>query len=275
LTLDEILATVSPLAEFLQARGSETAGAATLTDRATLRRAAQDLVCSGVLTSNSTGASTVWVVGPQQHLVAAMYRNSAIHTLVQRAIVELVLLGGEDATIEEPYDARGDALRLRDLLKFEFFFAPRQQFLDELRVELRLIDPEIRFAPGAHLTDEQAKSYLASMKWVLAHLVLRPFIDAYSIVAHQLLDLGDAGVLDQDRFIAQCLSIGHQWALRRRIASEESNSAEMFRTALRLAANRELLDEGAQDLAVRRREFVDEIQDVQRKLDEVASLRRS
>ncbi|MDT4937633.1 MAG: glycerol-3-phosphate O-acyltransferase [Pseudonocardiales bacterium] len=275
LTLDEILATVTPLAEFLQARGSETAGAATLTDRATLRRAAQDLVCSGVLTSNSTGASTVWVVGPQQHLVAAMYRNSAIHTLVQRAIVELVLLGGEDATIEEPYDARGDALRLRDLLKFEFFFAPRQQFLDELRDELRLIDPEIRFAPGAHLTDEQAKSYLASMKWVLAHLVLRPFIDAYSIVAHQLLDLGDAGVLDQDRFIAQCLSIGHQWALRRRIASEESNSAEMFRTALRLAANRELLDEGAQDLAVRRREFVDEIQDVQRKLDEVASLRRS
>jgi glycerol-3-phosphate O-acyltransferase len=268
LTLDEISATVSPLAEYLHARGSVTAGAANLTDRATLRRAAQDLVRSGVLTSHSTGTSTVWVVGPRQHLVAAMYRNSAIHTLVQRAIVELVLLGADEATIESPYDARGDALRLRDLLKFEFFFAPRQQFLDALRVELQLIDPEVAFAPGAYLTHEQAKTYLASAQWVLAHLVLRPFIDAYAVVAHQLVEMKDAPVLDNDRFVTQCLAVGHQWALRRRVASEESNSAEMFRSALRLAANRDLIEEGPQ-LAARRIEFEAEIRGVQLRLRDV------
>jgi glycerol-3-phosphate O-acyltransferase len=275
LTLDEILATVSPLAEYLDARGSVTAGAASLTDRATLRRAAQDLVRSGVLTSHSTGPSTVWVVGPHQHLVAAMYRNSAIHTLVQRAIVELVLLGAEEATIESPYDARGEALRLRDLLKFEFFFAPRQEFLDELRAELGLIDPDVAFAPGAHLTHEQAKAYLASAQWVLAHLVLRPFVDAYAIVAHQLVEMKDAPVIDMDRFVAQCLVVGHQWALRRRIASEESNSAEMFRTALRLAASRNLLEHGEAGLGDGRRDFVEEITQIQRKLDDIAHLRRS
>jgi glycerol-3-phosphate O-acyltransferase len=53
LTLDEILATVEPLAEYLRARRCPTAGAANLTDRATVRRAAQELVTSGVLTSYS------------------------------------------------------------------------------------------------------------------------------------------------------------------------------------------------------------------------------
>jgi glycerol-3-phosphate O-acyltransferase len=271
LTLDEILATVSPLARYLQARGCATAGAANLTDRATLRRAAQDLVRSGVLTGHSTGASTVWVVGPRQHLVAAMYRNSAIHTLVLRAIVELVLVGADEATIESPFDARGDALRLRDLLKFEFFFAPRQEFLEDLRAELSLIDADLaRPGPDDVLTPDQAKAYLGAATWLLAHLVLRPFVDAYAIVAHQLAELGDAPVADQHRFVGQCLAAGHQWALRRRIASEESNSAEMFRSALRLAANRGLLDEGEPDLAARRREFDAEIHVVQRRLDDIA-----
>jgi glycerol-3-phosphate O-acyltransferase len=270
LTLDEILATVAPLADYLRASGSATAGAATLTDRATLRRAAQDLVTSGVLTSHSTGASTVWVVGPQQHLHAAMYRNSAIHVLVLRAIIELVLAGAEEGTAESPYDPADDALRMRDLLKFEFFFAPRQKFLDDLRAELRLIDSGLEPSDAGELLDsDQAKAYLASATWLLAHLVLRPFIDAYAVVSRELVEARDAAVVDQARFIDQCLSLGHQWALRRRIASEESNSAEMFRNALKLAANRGLLD-GGPDLARRRLDFDDEIRGVQRRLDDIA-----
>jgi glycerol-3-phosphate O-acyltransferase len=272
LTLDEILATVEPLADYLRARGTPTAGAAMLTDRATLRRAAQDLVNSGVLTSHSTGASTVWVVGARQHLTAAMYRNSAIHALVLRAIAELVLIGAEEATGESPYDAWGDALRLRDLLKFEFFFAPRKEFLDDLRAELRLIDADVELSGLEDaLTDEQAKTYLAAANWLLAHLVLRPFIDAYAIVAHSLVELGDAPVSDHDRLIGQCLALGHQWALRRRIASEESNSAEMFRSALRLAANRDLIEGELPGLAERRRHFDAEIRAVQHRLQDVAA----
>jgi glycerol-3-phosphate O-acyltransferase len=271
LTLDEILSTVAPLADYLHARGSATAGAATLTDRATLRRAAQDLVRSGVLTSHATGASTVWVVGPRQHLVAAMYRNSAIHALVLRAIVELVLAGADEATGEAPYDASGDALQLRDLLKFEFFFAPRREFLDDLRAELRFIDSDLDPEDSDDLlTPDLAKTYLSSTTWLLAHLVLRPFVDAYAIVARQLVELGDAPVGDQQRLIGQCLLLGHQWALRRHVASEESNSAEMFRSALRLAANRDLLDDGP-ELAVRRRDFDAEIRGVQRRLADIAA----
>jgi glycerol-3-phosphate O-acyltransferase len=271
LTLDEILATVDPLASYLQARRSPTAGGANLTDRATIRRAAQDLVRSGVLTAHSADKTTVWVIGPSQHLIAAVYRNSAIHALVLRAITELVLVGTEDDDVDQPYDAWADALRMRDLLKFEFFFAPRQEFLDDLRAELRLIDPTVADdAPDGDLTSDAAKRYRAAMSWTLARLVLRPFIDAYAVVAHQLAALGETPPFDEERFIAQCLLVGHQSALRRRIASEESNSAEMYRTTLRLAANRHLLEGGAPDLVRRRREFVDEICSMQRRIDAVA-----
>ena len=271
LTVDEILTTVEPLAAYLDARRSPTAGGASLTDRSTIRRAAQDLVRSGVLTSHSAGRSTVWVVGPSQHLIAAVYRNSAIHALVLRAIAELVLVGAENESADESYDAWADALRLRDLLKFEFFFASRPEFLDDLRAELHLIDPGVACdARSVELTADAAKRYLAAMSWTLARLVLRPFLDAYAVVAHQLVEHGEAGNLDEERFVLQCLQVGHQWALRRRIASEESSSAEMYRTALRLAANRGLLDGASTDLALRRREFADEICSIQRRIDLVA-----
>jgi glycerol-3-phosphate O-acyltransferase len=83
------------------------------------------------------------------------------------------------------------------------------------------------------------------------------------------VELGDAGVANEQRFIDRCVSLGHEWALRRRIASEESNSAEMFRSALRLAANRDLLDGGA-DLTLRREQFDDEIRGVRRRLEDIA-----
>ena len=79
------------MAEYLDAKGARTAGGVNLTDRATIRRSLHDLVDSAFLTF--TGTTTVWGVAPDQHLTAAIYRNTAIHVLVNRAIVEIVLGG--------------------------------------------------------------------------------------------------------------------------------------------------------------------------------------
>ena len=92
LTLDGVLDTVRPLADYFRRRGWRVAGAADLTDRSTVRRTLQELVASGVLTTYADGAEAVWGIGPRQHLVAAFYRNSAIHALILRAITELALL---------------------------------------------------------------------------------------------------------------------------------------------------------------------------------------
>jgi glycerol-3-phosphate O-acyltransferase len=215
----------------------------------------------------------VWCVHPKQHLTAAVYRNSAIHVLVSRAIVELVLVGAADGDSPDDADPRrawDDALRLRDLLKFEFFFPSRRKFAEDLHAELVLISPNLEIH-SVNLTTEQAREYVRRLRMPFAHLVLRPFIDAYWVVATQLLELGTRE-LDEQRFIGQCLQVGRQWALQRQVASLESVSAEMFRTALRLAGHRGLVDPGTPDLTARRQEFVDEILDVRRRIQEISQL---
>ena len=272
LTLDEITATVRPLADYLGARRWPTAGAANLTDKATVRRAVQDLVTSGVLTS-FRGQTTVWSVDPKQHLTAAVYRNSAIHVLVSRSIVELVLVGTANRDARDgagPGPAWEEALRLRDLLKFEFFFPSRQEFAEELRAELLLIYPDVEI-DSVELSTEQAREYTRRLRMPFAHMVLRPFIDAYWVVATQLVELGSRE-LDEQRFIGQCLQVGRQWALQRRIASLESVSAEMFRTALRLAGHRGLVEPGEPDVTTHRQELVDEIREVRRRIQAISEL---
>jgi glycerol-3-phosphate O-acyltransferase len=253
LSLSEVLATVAPLADYLQRRGWPIAGAATLTDAMTIRRALQDLVSSGVLTSYSGGEETVWAIGPDQHLTAAFYRNGAIHFLVVRAIAELALLSmAEGVSGAEP--AFAETLRLRDLLKFEFFFAGRSEFRAELEAELVLIHPEATLDAAP----DDARSWLQAARLRVAHLVLRPYLDAYWLVAHLLTALDD-DEFDEPRFLGECLRVGRQWALQHRLANEESVTLEVFRTALELARHRALVTSDLPDLAKRRELFAEEL----------------
>lgn len=267
LTLDEILATVQPLASYLTAKGWPTAGAANLTDRATVRRALQELVSSGVL-SSFHGETTVWRIGPDQHLVAAMYRNSAIHVLVQRAILELVLerVACDDSGAVVPLD---EALRLRDLLKYDFFFAGREEFAKEMQSELDLAAPGTRLS-FTDLTPADARDLTERMGIYSAHLTLRPFFDAYAVVARQLVDAGDVADLEEDRFLARCLVLGQQWAMQGIVASEESASKEMFRNALQLASHLGLVGAPAGDLRGRRADFERELDAIRKDIVRLA-----
>ena len=176
-----------------------------------------------------------------QHLVAAFYRNTLIHILVDRAIGEVALLAAVDAGPQ----ANGmrvaweHALDLRDLLKFEFFFPPRAEFDTELRTEMAII------APGFHddFDGAMAAQALESAPVYLAHLVLRPFIESYLVVADRLAAAADADLDEADcaALLTESLHLGQQWVLERRITSAESVSLELFRNALQLARHRGLV----------------------------------
>jgi glycerol-3-phosphate O-acyltransferase len=271
LTLTEVLATVEPLADYLARRGGPVAGAANLTDRATVRRTLQELVASGVLTAYFGGTETVWGIGADQHLVAAVYRNSAVHVLLVRAIAELALMAVARRQDGSGRNAWDEALRLRELLKFDFFFAQRREFAEELQAELALIDPDggqVR----AEVSPDDAQRWLQRLRPHVAHLVLRPFLDAYSVVAERLAAADAAEDFDEQHFIAGCLRLGRQWAMQRRLASEESVSAEMFRTALKLARHRGLVTSDDPTLDKRRRDFADEISEVRQYVAEIADI---
>jgi len=271
LAADRALTTVAPLADYLQRRGWPVAGAASLTDRSTVRRALQELVASGVLTCYSGGPETVWGIGADQHLVAAVYRNSAIHVLVVRSIAELALVAVARRQDGSGRDAWDEALRLRELLKFDFFFAQRREFAGELRAELALIDPD-GGQVGADVSPDDAQRWLERLRPHVAHLVLRPFLDAYSVVAEQLAAADASEEFDEQQFLVGCLRVGRQWALQRRLASEESVSAEMFRTALKLARHRGLVESDDPTLDKRRRAFADELREARRYVAEIAGI---
>ena len=187
LTLDEVLATVKPLATYLAHRQWPVAGGANLTDRSTVRRALQELVRSGVLSCYSGGKESVWGIGSDQHLVAAVYRNSAVHVLLVRAITELALFAKARCESGDHRVAWEQALRLRELLKFDFFFAQREEFAEELWAEVAIMAKGER-PSKSDVTRVAAGKWLDQARPLVAHLVLRPFIDAYRIVAEQLAD---------------------------------------------------------------------------------------
>ena len=273
LTLDEVLSTVRPLADYVAGRGWPVAGAANLTDRATLRWALRELVRSGVLTSYTGGPETVWGIGAEQHLIAAVYRNSAIHVLLVRAIAELSLLAvaESDTSADKaaPSTLFDEALRLRELLKFDFFFAQREQFAEELAAEVAILaSPDT--PNGLEATKEQALEWLANARPLVSHLVLRPFLDAYRVVGEQLAALDEDEEVVQSTLVDSCLRIGYQWTLQHILASEESVSGEMFNTALKLAAHRDLITSEALHLGKRRREFADELGEVARAIGRIA-----
>lgn len=276
LSVSEVLATVRPLASYIAARNWTVAGAADLTNRSTIRWTLHQLVASGVVSVYDAGTEPVWGIGADQHLVAAFYRNTAIHILVDRAIAETALLAAtEDAEtsvdgLVSPASVRDAALSLRELLKFEFLFSARAQFEKELADEVRLIGRVEDTSKSARAAD--VRGLLEKADLLLAHLVLRPFLDAYHIVADRLAAYEDES-FDEDVFLTECLEVGKQWELQRRIANAESRSMELFKTALRLARHRELVD-GFEDprIAQRRREFADEIATAVRRVNAIAEL---
>lgn len=271
LTLDEVLATVKPLTKYLSQRHWPVAGGADLTNRSTVRRALQELVRSGVLSCYSGGKESVWGIGPDQHLVAAVYRNSAVHVLLVRAITELALFATTQREDGNHRTAWEQALRLRELLKFDFFFAQREQFAEGLWAEVTIMANGLR-PSESDVTPVTSRKWLEQARPLVAHLVLRPFIDAYRVVAEQLADADPREEFDDDSFIGECLRVAKQWALQRHLASDESVSGEMLRTALKLARHRELVTSDSTDLAERRAEFATELREIQRAIAGVATL---
>jgi glycerol-3-phosphate O-acyltransferase len=275
LTLDQVISTIEPTARYAAIRRWPVAGGVRLTERNAVERTLAELTRTGIVSAFEGGTDTVWRIAEGQHLIAAFYRNTAIHLLVNRAIGEIALLTAAEGGTDDPRAAYEAALALRELLKFEFFFAAREEFGEEMRAEMSIIDPEWETRnASAGQSGVQARRWLEQARPHVAHLVLRPFLDAYLVVAERLAAHPAADAVDQDAFLGECLSVGQQWTLQRKLASDESVTLELFRTALRLAGHRDLLGPGDADLTARRRAFAAQVRDATRRLSVIADMAR-
>ncbi|MCZ6463198.1 MAG: 1-acyl-sn-glycerol-3-phosphate acyltransferase, partial [Proteobacteria bacterium] len=241
-----------------------------------VKRTLDALTANGVVSCYDEGPEAVYVIDADRQLAAAYYRNSIIHFFVNAGIVELALLRAGEPDVDQPVEEFWDeAMRLRDLLKFEFFFAEKDAFREELRGELAFQSPEweSRLAEGG----EVAQQIVQGFKPFSAHRVLRSFLEAYQVVAENLArDAGPgAGDFDEGDFLDACLSLGKQYQLQRRIRSASSVSKTLYQTALRLASNRGLLESRGETGAREREAFAEQVGSALRRVDAVAALAAS
>lgn len=268
LTLPEIVATLAPLLEYVRARDLPAVGDLDLERAEGIRNALGILARHGVVRVFDRGAEPVYGIGPDQHLVAAFYRNNAIHFFVTRAIVELIAVRAAEHGLDFARCWQG-ALELRDLLKFEFFFPSRGEFRADVQRELDLLEPEWADHVGRPVT---MWNVLAGQHLYLAHRVLRSFLEAYQVVADRLVRQPPGAALDEKAFMAECLGVAQQYRLQHRIWSSESVSRELFATGLDLARNRGLLAADGRDLTERRRAFAAAIADEVRRIGVIRDL---
>jgi glycerol-3-phosphate O-acyltransferase len=269
LSVEETAASLRNLVDYVRRRRLPTTAELDLDTPADIRRVLDSLVESGVVSCFADGPEAVYAIGPDQHLTAAYYRNTVIHFFVNGAIGELALLRAAEPSVADPKTEFWDeAMRLRDLFKFEFFFAEKDEFREELREEMSLHDPNWEEAVGRGT--EAIQSLLRRVRPFSAHRILRPFLESYQVVGDALSR--EAGPIDEAVFLSKCLAWGKQYRLQRRIRSTESVSKVLFGTALRLARNRGLLKADSADSAARRRAWAEEIRAAIRRVDAIGAL---
>ena len=112
---------------------------------------------------------------------------------------------------------------------------------------------------------------LRAKKPLIAGAMLRPFFEAYEIVADVLRD-APAEIGEKD-LTKKALGVGRQYVAQNRVRSNESVSALLFATARQVAADQHLLEPAA-DLDERRTAFRDELRGILGDMDKVEQIAR-
>lgn len=270
LTVDELARQLQLLVQLVRQLELPTTEDVDIATLAVLTRTLDALTHNGVLSAYKDGIAPIYSIAPDASMAAAYYRNTLVHFLVTSAIADLALLAVAEQRAEEPLAAlHAEALRLRDLLKFDFFFADKDAFIADFERELTLRAPDWRTA----LDEGTERIYLLlwEIKPLLAHGTLRPFIEAYHVAAEALL-LENTQTFDKKQFIKKCTELGKQRVLQQRIVSEESVSTVYFEPAVKLAQSRDLIGADGGELATRKHNFRAETTELVRRLAFISTL---
>jgi len=236
-------------------------------------RAAVDALSNGhPVTRVDSGREPVWYIAAEDEHAAAFYRNSVIHAFLETSIVELALAHARhitQASADRVAAFWDQAMRLRDLLKFDFYFADSAAFRANIAEEMAWHDDwEAQVAAGG----EEIEAMLYAKRPLMSDAMLRVFFEAYEIVADVLrdapADIGSKELTDL------ALGVGRQYVAQGRVRSSESVSTLLFATARQVVADQNLIAP-APDLAERRIAFRRELRDILRDFAYVGQIARN
>lgn len=229
------------------------------------------MIDEGIVTRYDEGPEVVYGIGLDQHAVASYYRNTVIHFFVNKAIIELALLKAsenEGPGALEVFWSEVD--QLRDLFKFEFFYAPTEEFHQQIREELD------RYHKDWHILLSQGTlgfgQMLNQMIPLVSHVTLLIYTEAYSVVAALAARMEHAETLEEEACVGAALKFGRQAYLQRRISSEASIGKLLFRNGYKMLQSRRLTDAREPGLADRRLDQSNQLRDLLRRLDLIRAI---
>ena len=189
------------------------------------------MVNSGLINRYDEGPETVYAVAADQHVMASYYRNTIVHHFVSKAIAELALVEAAVQPDRALPAFWAEADRLKDMFKFEFFYAPTDEFHADIKAELAFYDADWE----SKMADrDYVPQLLRRLKPLVAHASLKPYIEAYRIVADCFAGLAGDETLDEKAAVSQAMKYGRQAYLQQRISSKASIGEILFKNAYKL-----------------------------------------
>jgi glycerol-3-phosphate O-acyltransferase len=269
LTLDQLHHTLQDSLDYLERKQTPMTNSALRLRTADGVRAALDAMSNGhPITCVDGGREPVWRIAPENEHEAAFYRNTLIDAFLETSIVELALAYAARAEGNRLEAFWSQAMHLRDLLKFDFYFADSTAFREHVAEEMSWHeDWEAHVAAGG----DEINELLRAKKPLIAGAMLRPFFEAYEIVSDVLRDA--PAEIDEKDLTKKALGVGRQYAAQDRVRSNEAVSALLFATARQVAADQHLLEPSA-DLDERRTAFRDELRGILGDMDTVERISR-
>ena len=250
LTRDELTRQIGRLVLWVQARNIKITRHFKVENEAELTALAQVLIDNRLVTRYDDGPEDVFAIAPKQQAVASYYRNSTIHHFVTKAIAELAFAGISADDVEPLQTFWQEVDRLRDLFKFEFFYAPKEEFHSEVRREIRHYEAD--WESKLESDADFARRLLRKFRPLVAHATLTQFVEAYYVVADVAAVTPHDVALDASDCLRRCFSYGRQAYLQRRIGSEASIGKLLFQNGYKWIENRGLAKAGGSELTDRR-----------------------
>lgn len=270
ITVQEGRQILEPLLEYIYRRQLPMTGNIDLSRYGLLRDSLHTLVTEGVVTRFDGGNERVFYIELEHQHEAAFYRNTVIHFFIPRAIAELALIQAAEDGAEDVKEATWhNARRLKDVLKFEFFFPRTAEFAEQVAAECSLVYPGWE---KEEFTSQDILAQIKQQQLLLAHRVVGPFLEAYSVLADELAKLDAYVGGDEDQLVAHCIGVAKQRWLQGTLHSAESISRDYFKNAYALASNQGLIGVGERDLQQRRAEFADELRALVRRVDDIRKI---
>ena len=270
LTLDQLHHTLQDSLDYLERKQTPmSTSALRLRARGGVRAAVDALSNGHPITRVDSGREPVWYIASDKEHAAAFYRNSVIHAFLETSIVELALAYARRADGDRMEAFWAQAMRLRDLLKFDFYFADSTAFRANIAEEMAWhANWEAQVSAGG----DEIDAMLFAKRPLMSDAMLRVFFEAYEIVADVLRDApADIG---KKELTDRALGVGRQYVAQDRIRSSESVSTLLFATARQVVADQDLIGPAA-DLTERRDAFRRELREIRRDFDYVEQIARS